>query len=125
MQQHATQAYQTVAKKTGSPRDLEANLLTKSAVALQRIRDNWDLADTELLGALKFNRKLWNVFVNSATNDDNPLPAPIRQNIANLGLFVLSHTLKLEARPEPTRLDVLININREVAAGLRSSGSAT
>ena len=124
MQQHATQAYQTVAKKTGSPRDLEANLLTKSAVALQRIRDNWDLADTELIGALKFNRKLWNVFVNSATNDDNPLPAPIRQNIANLGLFVLSHTLKLEARPEPTRLDVLININREVAAGLRSSGSA-
>src|SRR5687768_16261096 len=108
MQQHATQAYQTVAKKTGSPRDLEAKLLTKSAVNLQRIRENWDLADTELLGALKFNRKLWNVFVNSATNDDNPLPAPIRQNIANLGLFVLSHTLKLEARPEPSRLDVLI-----------------
>ena len=123
MQQHATQAYQTVAKKTGSPRDLEANLLTKSAIALQRIRDNWELADTELLGALKFNRKLWNVFVNSATNDDNPLPAPIRQNIANLGLFVLSHTLKLEVRPEPGRLDVLININREVAAGLRSSAT--
>jgi flagellar protein FlaF len=122
MQQHATQAYQTVAKKTGSPRDLEANLLTKSAVNLQRIRENWDLAATELLPALKFNRKLWNVFVNSATNDDNPLPAPIRQNIANLGIFVLSHTLKLEARPEPTRLDVLININREVAAGLRASG---
>lgn len=121
MQQHATQAYQTTAKRTGSPRDLEANLLSKSATNLQRIRDAWDLADTELSGALKFNRKLWNVFLNSATNEDNPLPAAIRQNIANLGLFVLSHTIRLEAKPDATGLDVLININREVAAGLRAS----
>jgi hypothetical protein len=28
--------------------------------------------------------------------------------------------MKLEVRPEPQRLDVLININREVAAGLRA-----
>jgi flagellar biosynthesis activator protein FlaF len=121
MQHHATQAYQTVAKRTGNPRDLEANLLSKSATNLQRIRDDWELAETELSKALRFNRKLWNVFLNSATNDQNPLPAQIRQNIANLGIFVLSHTIKLEARPEPHRLDVLININREVAAGLRSS----
>ena len=120
MQQHATQAYQTVAKRTGSPRDLEANLLSKSASNLQRIRENWDLAEAELHNALKFNRKLWNVFLNSSTRDDNPMPAAIRQNITNLGLFVLSHTLKVELRPEAGRLDVLININREVAAGLRS-----
>ena len=120
MQQHATQAYQTVAKRTGSPRDLEANLLSKSASNLQRIRENWELAEAELHNALKFNRKLWNVFLNSSTRDDNPMPAAIRQNIANLGLFVLSHTLKVELRPEAGRLDVLININREVAAGLRS-----
>ena len=121
MQQHATQAYQTTAKRTGNPRDLEANLLSKSAINLQRIRDNWDDASSDLSAALKFNRKLWNVFLNSATREENPLPAPIRQNIANLGLFVLNHTIKLEARPEPSRLDVLININREVAAGLRAA----
>ena len=79
------------------------------------------VTDTELAGALKFNRKLWNVFLNSATREENPLPVAIRQNIANLGIFVLNHTIKLEARPEPSRLDVLININREVAAGLRAS----
>jgi flagellar protein FlaF len=123
MQQHATQAYQTTAKRTGNPRDLEANLLSKSALNLQRIRENWDLADTELPAALKFNRKLWNVFLNSATQEESPLPTAIRQNIANLGLFVLNHTIKVEARPEPSRLDVLININREVAAGLRASGT--
>lgn len=119
MQQHATQAYQTVAKRTGNPRELEANLLSRSATNLQRIRENWELADAELNGALKFNRKLWNVFLNSVTREESPLPEAVRSNIANLGIFVLNHTIKLQARPEPQRLDVLISINREIAAGLR------
>ena len=41
MQQHATQAYQTVAKRTGNPRDLEANLLSRSATNMQRISYIW------------------------------------------------------------------------------------
>ena len=121
MHQQATQAYQQVAKRTASPRDLEANLLTKSAGNLQRIRDDWESAQDELHSALKFNRKLWTVFLSSATRDDNPLPKPIRQNIANLGMFVMSHSIKLEANPQASRLNVLININREIAAGLRAA----
>ena len=124
MHNQATQAYQTVARKTASPRDLEANLLSRSAVNLQRIRDDWESAKGELHGALKFNRKLWNVFCNSSTREDNPLPAPIRQNVANLGLFVLKHSIRVEANPQPVQLDVLININREVAAGLRTQAAA-
>ena len=124
MHNQATQAYQTVAKRTGNPRDLEANLLSRSAGNLQRIRENWELSKDELHGALKFNRKLWNVFLNSATREDNPLPAAIRQNVANLGLFVLKHSIRVEANPQPVQLDVLININREVAAGLRTQAAA-
>lgn len=124
MQNQATQAYQTVAKRTGNPRDLEANLLSKSASNLQRIRDDWENTKDDLYVALKFNRKLWNVFLNSATRNDNPLPAAVRQNVANLGLFVLKHTIRVETNPQPANLDVLININREVAAGLRSTREA-
>ena len=120
MQQQATQAYQTVARRTGNPRDLKANLLSRSAANLQRIRERWELADSELHGALRFNRRLWSVFLNSATNEASPLPVAIRQNIANLGLFVMSHSLRIETQPDPARLDVLITINREVAAGLRA-----
>ena len=120
MQQQATQAYQTVARRTGNPRDLKANLLSRSAANLQRIRERWELADSELHGALRFNRRLWSVFLNSATNEQSPLPVAIRQNIANLGLFVMSHSLRIETQPDPARLDVLITINREVAAGLRA-----
>jgi flagellar protein FlaF len=124
MHNQATQAYQTVAKRTASPRDLEATLLSKSAGNLQRIRDEWDTASADLRIALKYNRKLWNVFLNSAMREDNPLPVPIRQNVANLGLFVLKHTIKVEANPQQSQLDVLININREVAAGLRANVAA-
>ena len=42
MQNQAALAYQQVGKQTVNPRDLEANLLSKSAGNLQRIRDDWD-----------------------------------------------------------------------------------
>jgi flagellar protein FlaF len=120
MHQQATQAYQQTAKRTGNPRDLEANLLSRSAADLQRIRENWEASRDELRQALTFNRRLWNVFLSSATNNDNPLPQALRQNVANLGIFVMKHTIKTEAKPEAQKLDVLIKINRELAAGLRA-----
>jgi flagellar protein FlaF len=124
MQHQAALAYQQVAKRTGSPREVEANLLSRSAANLQRIRENWEASQGELYGALKFNRKLWNVFLTSVTRNDSPLPKPIRENVANLGIFVLKHTLRTEANPQANKLDVLININRELAAGLRTAAAA-
>ncbi|WP_196257674.1 flagellar biosynthesis regulator FlaF [Pelagibacterium limicola] len=120
MQQHGAQAYQQTAQKTVNPRDLEANLLAKSAVQLQRIRDNWEDQSGDLDKALTYNRKLWSIFLQTVTREENPLPQPIKQNIANLGLFVMKHTVAVLARPEPEKLDTLILINKEIAAGLRS-----
>lgn len=120
MQQQAAAAYSQVAKRTGSPRDIEANLLSRAAAQLQRIHDDWEQSRPDLRTALSFNSRLWRVFLTSVTREDSALPVAIRQNIANLGLFVLSHTLRVEASPEAHKLDVLININREIAAGLRA-----
>lgn len=124
MHNQAAFAYQTVAKKTGSPREREANLLSRAASELQLIRDNWDERRPDLSSALLFNRKLWTIFLTSVTREDNPLPRQIRENVANLGLFVMSHSLKVQANPQPNRLDVLIAINRELAAGLRAAQEA-
>jgi flagellar protein FlaF len=121
MQNSAALAYQQVGKQTVAPRVLEANLLSKSAAQLQRIRDDWDNSAQSLQAALVFNRRLWNVFLNSVTNDESKLPKELRQNVANLGLFVMKHTITVQSRPEARKLDVLININRELAAGLRAS----
>ena len=119
MQQQGARAYQQMARQTVNPRDLEADLLSKSATRFQRIRDDWTGGSSDLFGALQFNRKLWSIFLNSVSRDDSPLPQDVRQNVANLGVFVLKHSLAIQIEPAARKLDVLININREVAAGLR------
>ncbi len=119
--QQGAKAYGAIAKKSASPRELEADLLLTAAARLQNVRDGWEeRKDTELEAALLYNRKLWSIFVTSATSPENPLPANVRQNVANIGLFVLKHTLTVLASPKPENLHSLININREIAAGLRS-----
>ena len=116
--QHAAQTYGAIAKKTGNPRELEADLLLSTAAKLQTIRDSWDSKRSELDAALHLNRRLWSVFITSVTSPENPLPAPIRQNVANLGLFVCKQTISAQIDPKPDNLMPLININRELAAGL-------
>jgi flagellar protein FlaF len=88
--QRAAQTYGAVAKQTANPRELEADLLLTAAARLQAIHDGWESRRPELDAALVYNRKLWSIFVTSATSVENPLPAPIRQNVANLGLFVFN-----------------------------------
>jgi flagellar protein FlaF len=117
----AAQAYQTVAKQTAAPRELEADLLLKAASRLQAIHDSWDSTKSKLDDALLYNRKLWSIFLTSATSTDNPLPSDVRQNVANLGLFVMKQTMSVMSNPSPERLTSLIHINRELAAGLRGS----
>lgn len=116
--QHAAQTYGAVANKTANPRELEADLLLSAAAKLQTIRDGWDSKSAELDAALLYNRKLWSIFVTSATSPENPLPMAVRQNVANIGLFVFKQTLRALADPKPENLGTLININRELAAGL-------
>jgi flagellar protein FlaF len=116
--QHAAQTYGAIARQTGNPRELEADLLLNAAAKLQTIRDGWDSKYAELDAALLYNRKLWSIFVTSATSPENPLPVAVRQNVANIGLFVFKQTLAVLADPKPENLGSLININRELAAGL-------
>jgi flagellar protein FlaF len=84
------------------------------------VRDDWDNELNELGPALAFNRKLWTVFLGSVTGDDSQLPKTLRESIANLGLFVMKHTMAVQAEPAASKLTVLININRELSAGLRA-----
>jgi len=97
---------------------LEADLLLNAAARLQAIRDGWADKSPELDAALLFNRKLWSIFVTSATSPENPLPVGLRQNVANLGIFVFKQTIAILSDPKPENLGSLIKINRELAAGL-------
>lgn len=119
----AAKAYQTVATRTSSPRDLEADLLLRAASRLQSVTSQ--AAKDTLDSALLYNRKLWQIFLVSATSEDSSLPPELRQNVANLGLFVMNQTMNILADPsKPERVNALININRELAAGLRGVAQA-
>ena len=120
--QHAAQAYGKVANQTSNPRELEADLLLKAAARLQAVSDAWGDDRDQIDEALLYNRKLWSIFLTSVTRADNPLPAIIRQNVANLGIFVLNHTIALMAEPKREKLSTLISINRQLATGLLGRG---
>ncbi len=123
MQNTAANLYASTAQKTSSPRDLEADLLIKAAAKLQSVCDDWTNRSPELDEALLYNRRLWTIFATSATRPENPLPAQIKQNIANLSLFIFNQTINIQTDPQPEKVPTLISINREVAAGLRDSAA--
>ncbi|MBA4209699.1 MAG: flagellar protein FlaF [Parvibaculum sp.] len=103
------------------PREFEASILTRAAGQLQRIRDNWaNETNNTLYEALLYNRRIWTVFAASAAENEHPLPREIKQNIANLAVFIFKRTSEIESatEPQPQLLDTLIMINREIAAGL-------
>jgi flagellar protein FlaF len=115
-------AYARTAQQTLQGRDLEAHVLLKSAARLQGIRDNFEARQRELDEVLLANRKIWTIFVTSMSSDDCQLPSQLRANMISLGMFVFNRTIQLAVDPTPAKLDVLIDINRNIAAGLRGNG---
>jgi len=115
---HAAQAYARTSQTTASPREIEAQALLKAARQLQEVQANWNGPDRNLYQALLFNRRLWTIFMSAMEMTDNPNPMDIRQNIANIGVFVLKQTIEMQMDPDPAKLKPLIDINCNIAAGL-------
>jgi flagellar protein FlaF len=119
---HAAQAYARTSQTTAHPREIEAQTLLKAARQLQDVQTNWTGPDKNMYNALLFNRRLWTIFMSAAETDDNPQPLEIRQNIANLALFVMKQTIEMQLDPDPKKLKSLIDINCNLAAGLSGRG---
>ncbi len=120
---HAASAYGGHAQKTAAdPRELEGRVLLKAAGLLQDIQNEWDKMDLEVLGeTLKYNRQIWMMFYDTAMeNPEGNRPNDLRSNIINLANFIFKREIEIMSEPKKEKLDVLININREIAAGLMS-----
>lgn len=114
----ASQIYAKSAIETTDRRELEATLLLRAAAQLQSAKDRWSEKPPDLQEALLYNRRLWLIFIDAVSSDQNGLPASIRQNILNIGGFVLAEIFSLMTKPHPAHLENLIRINRKLAAGL-------
>ena len=118
-------AYVNTAKMSMSDREVEAWALTKAALLLQSCGQNWDAPDRDqkLSEALEFNQKLWSIFQASLIQPDHPMAMPLRQDILSLGAFIDKRIFELMAFPEAARLTAIIEINQNLAAGLRAGAS--
>jgi flagellar protein FlaF len=123
MYSNSVRAYETVDRATMSGRNLEAAVLTKAAQKLKICQDNWDSADLDkkLEEALKFNQRIWSIFQGELIREDHPLPKKLRLDILKLGAFVDRRILETMAYPSPEKLNIVVNINNNLAAGLRDS----
>lgn len=119
---HAAQAYARTSQTTSSPREIEAQALLKAARQLQEVQTNWAGPGQALDTALLFNRRLWSIFMSAAQAEENQQPLEVRQNIANIGVFVMKQTVEIQINPDPSKLKSLIDINCNLAAGLSGRG---
>jgi len=116
------QAYQTIDNSTMSGREIEARVLTDAALKLKQCQKEWESANrnAELDAALRYNQKVWSVFQVELEREDNPLPLNIRQNLLRLIGFVDKRIFDTMAFPEREKLSMMIQINENIAAGLRA-----
>ena len=119
-------AYKKVEQETLSGSDVEAAVLIKAADKLQDCQEQWDAEEGEnkLDESLKFNQLIWSIFQSELSADDNPLPKDLRINLLRLSSFIDGRSLDTMAYPASEKLTILININRNIAAGLREHPKA-
>lgn len=125
MSHYAANAYATVEKHTASGRQLEASALFRAARALQAVQESWGGPGHEarLTDALKLNQRLWTFFQVELAAEGNPLPADLKANLIRLSTFIDRRIFEVMATPAADKLTILININRNIAAGLSATSS--
>jgi len=116
-------AYETVSKMTMPGREIEAVVLTKAARKLKACQEHWNTAERGKMldDALKFNQRIWRIFQSELLNEGNPLSKKLRLDIIRLSTFIDRRIFETMAEPTAEKLNIIIDINNNLAAGLRGS----
>ena len=117
MSQDKLEAYAQTQKSSMPPREIEAMAFTKAALMLEEAKTTLDDYDA-YSSALKFNQLLWTIIQADVVDKENNLPPQIKANILSLSIFVDRQTIKALANTKEDHLEVLININKNLAEGL-------
>jgi len=122
-QTQSLKTYENVSRATQSGREIEAAVLTKAAMKLKECQDDWDKPDLDirLEEALKYNQRIWSIFQSELSREDHELPKKLRLDILRLAAFIDRRIFETMASPAPEKLRIVIDINNNLAAGLRGS----
>ncbi len=69
--------------------------------------------------SLKFNQKIWDVLIADWSNPECSLEDGLRGNLLSLGIFVKKRTFAMLAQPTREGIAVLVEVNDNIASGLR------
>jgi flagellar biosynthesis activator protein FlaF len=115
-------AYSKAQHATLSDREAEAAVLMKGAALLRHVQAHWSAPDREqtLEAALHYNQRVWTFFQVSLLDEQNPLPRQVKEGVLRLSAFVDRRIFDILAFPAVEKLDILIAINSNIAAGLKT-----
>ena len=121
MHPNPLRAYQSVEKATLPGRLIEARVLSQAALKLRKCQEGWDRADrvNALDEALRYNQRVWTILQAELGSQDNPMPDQIKRNLLLLSAFIDRRIFETMISPSPEKLNIIININENIAAGLR------
>lgn len=112
--------------EAGNPARTEAWALLEAARELHQSKEG---PIEDFRAALRKNWRLWTIFQASLSEADCTVPLPVRRNLLGLSNFIDRQTVDLLAVRDAKKVDVLVNINRQISEGLlegqRASARAT
>lgn len=95
--------------------ETDALALARAAALIEQAR----AADpARVVAALDHNVALWTAIRAIADTANGRLPEAVKTNLGKLGNFVIAATPSAARAPADAACDALININRQVSAGL-------
>jgi len=95
----------------------------KGAALLRHVQAHWSAPerDKSLEAALRYNQRLWTFFQVALLDVANPLPRNVKDEVLRLSAFVDRRIFDTLAFPSADKLNILIAINTNIAAGLKAS----
>jgi len=116
----AVQVYEMTGRKLVQGRVAEAMAFSKAARALEDARVNAEDRD-KLREALRFNRLIWTAVQAEISDTNSTLPRMLKAGLMSLSMFVDRILDQAPVNFDPSQLQVLIDLNREMASGLMES----
>ena len=112
------QAYKNAQVATENPRVTEFRLFGQVTGALLDAR-NTNASGTPLVEAIDWNRRMWRALAADCMDDRNGLTEDLRAKIISISLWVSKYSRQVTR--DRASIDPLIEINRNIMAGLQAS----
>ncbi|MDX1737647.1 MAG: flagellar biosynthesis regulator FlaF [Alphaproteobacteria bacterium] len=114
---YASQQKQAMTAKSGP--QAEGWALIEMARRLEDARQKNDRK--EILKQCRLNWRIWTILQSELVDPECTVPKQIRENLLSLSNFIDRRSTEIIASPTADKLEVLININRQIGAGLMES----